>query len=191
MVKWKEILIGTMLLGISSVGYAQSGITWLDASNPTAYNKELSHWYQNDYLYKKEETTLLEIKNKYARDSAWAAYRLFVEMPLLYPVGTPVYSFTGGAYDNVYWMDKNGNSLGMTMAPTYYANNQVHTGTMPYFSARDSFNPWGATNVTQALWGGLVNYAFNGFKTPNYKTQKVQYNPSMFNPQFLSPFFRF
>lgn len=180
-----------MLLGIKVAGYAQEGIIQLEDPNSAAtFKKELADWYEKDYPAKSEDITLLQIKRRYAIDSAWAAYRLNVEMPLLFPVGTPVYAYYGsGLYDNVYWMDKNGNSQGMTMAPTFYANNLVHTGTMPYFAARDSFNPWGATNLAQALWGGAVNYMLNGYKRPDYRTQKVQYNPSMFNPLlFFRPF---
>lgn len=131
----------------------------------------INRWYTNCYSLASEGEGKISLKNKYSQDSS----SLVSLKPTLKLVGKPVYVYDGNGHDQVAWLDRDGRFLGKTTTSTYYANLHPHQSVH-----RDSYNPWGATSVESALLVGGLNYALNGFRNPDYRTQKFYIQPSLF-----------
>lgn len=163
-------LFGTwVLIGLGSTQLMAQAVEATTVPFTPASSIQINRWYHNYYEPASQGRANVQEKAQEASDST----RVVNAKPDLTSVGRPVYVYMGGNYDQVAWLDKKGNSMGTTFTPTYYTN------TLPNRPIhRDSFNPWGAGDVQTALLFGGLNYAINGFKTPDYRTQKFYLAPS-------------
>lgn len=163
--------IGTVaLIGLMSVTVCGQLVETTKVPMTPASSIQINRWYHNYYAPASEGRANVQQKAQEASDST----RVMEMKPNLKGVGKPVFVYAGNGYDQVAWVDKKGNPMGSTFTPTYYTN------TLPNSNIhRDSFNPWGSRDVSSALLYGGLNYAINGFKTPDYRTQKFYLAPGI------------
>lgn len=157
------------LLGLVSTQVVAQAVETTSVPFTPASSAMINRWYHNSYEPASLGRPNLQEKAQEASDSM----RVLEAKPDLTGVGKPVYVYSGNGYDQVSWIDKRGNPMGSTFTPTHYANNLPNRN-IP----KDSFNPWGAATARDGLLFGALNYAINGFKTPDYRTQKFYLEPN-------------